>query len=78
MNSVFNGKVLDNTKFKNVHIPYAPTDCGNSIGAAYYINHCIHNKNRISQKFQSQIGPSFQKQYIKNLLQKRKIKFYES
>ena len=78
MNSVFNGKLLDNTKFKNVHIPYAPTDCGNSIGAAYYINHCIHNKNRISQKFQSQIGPNFQKQYIKNLLQKRKIKFYES
>jgi len=78
MNSVFNGKILEKTKFKNMHVPYAPTDCGNSIGASMYINHCILNKKRIPQNFNSEIGPEYKKKDIIKLLKSRKIKFYES
>lgn len=34
LNSSSNGKILSNTSFKNIHIPMAPGDDGNSIGAA--------------------------------------------
>lgn len=75
MNSVFNGKIIEKTPFEEVYIPYAPTDAGNSIGAAMYINHIIKNKPRINQKFNSQIGPEYNDNEILQVLQNRKIKF---
>ncbi len=35
LNSTFNGKVLDLTAFENLHVPSAPADDGNALGAAY-------------------------------------------
>ncbi|MDC3087776.1 hypothetical protein OA339_01430 [Candidatus Pelagibacter sp.] len=75
MNSVFNGKIIEKTPFDEVYIPYAPTDAGNSIGAAFYINHIIKNKPRINQKFYSQIGPTYTDDEILKVLKNRKIKF---
>jgi carbamoyltransferase len=34
LNSAWNGKIIENTPFKNVYVPSAPADDGNSIGAA--------------------------------------------
>ncbi len=34
MNCLFNGKIVDRNLFSRVHIPFAPDDSGNSIGAA--------------------------------------------
>jgi carbamoyltransferase len=34
MNSVCNGKIIQNTPFEHVYIPFSPDDTGNSIGAA--------------------------------------------
>ena len=75
MNSVLNGKILDKTNFKNIFIPYAPTDAGNSIGASLYIAHCIHNKKRKMIKNESFIGPSFSENEVAKILSSKKIKF---
>jgi len=75
MNSVLNGKILDKTNFKNIFIPYAPTDAGNSIGASLYIAHCIHNKKRKMINNESFIGPSFSENKVAKILSSKKIKF---
>lgn len=35
LNSSFNGKLLDLTPFENLHVPSAPADDGNALGAAF-------------------------------------------
>jgi carbamoyltransferase len=35
LNSSFNGKITTRTRFKNLHVPSAPADDGNAIGAAW-------------------------------------------
>lgn len=75
MNSVFNGKILEKTKFKKLYIPYAPTDTGNSIGSAMYLHHCILKKKRIKQNQSPYIGPKFSNNEILKTLTRRKIKF---
>jgi carbamoyltransferase len=73
MNSVFNGKIKDLTPFENIFVPYAPTDAGNSIGAALYVAHQIHDEKRKFQYNPSQIGPSVKEEDIKTSLHRRKI-----
>lgn len=34
LNSSFNGSLVQNSSYKNIHVPYAPADDGNAIGAA--------------------------------------------
>ena len=75
MNSVFNGKIGEKTKFKNYFIPYAPTDTGNSIGSALYTYHCIFNKPRKIISNSALLGPNFTDKEIELVLKKRKIKF---
>ena len=75
MNSVFNGKITTVTPFKKVFIPYAPTDAGNSIGAALYVAHLIHNEARVYDENPSYIGPGFSNQEIETVLKRRKIKY---
>lgn len=75
MNSVLNGKILDKTKFENLYISYAPDDVGNSLGAALYLNHCIHNQPRRVYNNESSIGPKFSLNEIEQTLDRRKIKF---
>ena len=50
-------------KFKNLYIPFAPTDSGNSIGSTFYIAHCIFNRPRKKIDNKSFIG-KFKKKYI--------------
>ncbi len=75
MNSVFNGKIINKTKFKNIYIPYAPTDTGNSIGSALYLYHCVLKKRRIKQNQSPYLGPSFSNNDVLNVIKRRKIKF---
>ena len=48
-NSVVNGKVLQNTKFKKIYIPSAGHDAGTAIGAALYLYNQILNKERMPE-----------------------------
>ena len=73
MNSVINGKVSDNTKFKNVYISHSPDDLGNSIGAALYLNHCILDKPRLRSSSVSNLGPHFNSDVVESVILRRKI-----
>ncbi len=75
MNSVFNGKILDRTSFQDIYVPYAPTDAGNSIGAALYVNHCIFNEPRRSGQSLSQIGPAYTTNVTEAALKRRGIRY---
>ena len=75
MNSVFNGKVSKLSPFKNVYVPYAPTDAGNSIGAALYVAHNIHKQPRDYSYNSSFIGPESSDSEIEAALNRRKISF---
>jgi carbamoyltransferase len=77
MNSVFNGKISELTPFKNVYIPYAPTDAGNSIGAALYVAHHIHDCKRKIQYNSSLIGYSPKSEDIRATLKRRHLQYTE-
>lgn len=75
MNSVFNGKVLQKTKFKDIFISSCPDDSGTSLGAALYAyNHILGKKNREEQTH-NYYGPQFSNEEIKNTLEKYKIPY---
>lgn len=75
MNCVFNGKVLDQTPFKNLYVSYAPADVGNSMGAALYVAHCIHNQKRDFSFNSSYIGPDFTNEDAEQALKRRRIPY---
>ena len=75
MNSVFNGKILNKTKFKKIYIPYAPSDTGNAIGSALYLYHSIKNRKRIKQNQSPYLGPNYINHDVEMCLKRRKIKF---
>ena len=58
MNSVANGKILKQTKFKNIHVQPAAGDAGGSLGAAYYAWHKLGGKTHYNSN-QAYLGPSF-------------------
>lgn len=51
LNSLANGKIFDNTPFKEVYMQPAPSDAGGSIGSAYYLyNELLRNKRTFVMK----------------------------
>ena len=66
MNSVANGKVKQNTQYKNIYIPFAPSDAGGSIGSASFF---INKKFKV-KKFSDNpyLGPKYQNHEIKNAI----------
>ena len=75
MNSLFNGKIKENTKFDNIFISSCPDDIGNSIGAAMYLyNHILGKKRKYTQKH-NYYGPGFSNDEIEKHLIKYKINY---
>jgi carbamoyltransferase len=77
LNSVFNGKILRNTPFKNIWAQPDPGDGGTSIGAASYIYHALLGNKRGYVLKNAYLGPKFSAQEIKLFLDKNKIKHSE-
>ena len=75
MNSVFNGKITSLTPFKNIYIPYAPTDAGNSIGAALYVAHQLKDQPRVYTENSSFVGPAYSDEEIEAVLKRRKLRY---
>ena len=75
MNSVFNGKIENKTNFRNIFVPYAPTDTGNSIGSSLYTYFCIKNKKRKKINNTALLGPVYSEKEIEFALKKQKIKY---
>ena len=64
MNSVANGKIKDNTKFKNIFIQPAAGDAGGAIGAAFATHYQNSNEKRIFQMKHAYWGTSFNENQI--------------
>ena len=73
MNSVLNGKIIKNSPFENIYISYAPSDVGNSVGAALYVAHCILDEKRDYSFKTSLIGPDTENDEILKSLERRHI-----
>jgi carbamoyltransferase len=75
LNSVANGKILKNTKFKNIYILPAAGDAGTSIGTAAYVYHTIFNNKREHVLSSAYLGPKYSTEKVKNYLDNNKIKY---
>lgn len=74
LNSVLNGKILDNTPFQRLFIPPDPSDAGGAMGAALYFaaNFDQLDKKTIGDQFSPYLGPDFPWFAIEKVLQKYK------
>ncbi len=75
LNSVYNGKILSTTHYKNVWIQPNSSDGGTSIGVASYIYNTIlgHKRNYVMKD--SYLGPKFSTAEIKQFLDENHIKY---
>jgi len=76
-NSVANGKILQNTSFKNIYIPSAGHDAGISMGAALYTQHQLLNYQRQPAIRSAYTGTLFSNAAIKEILVSKNISFTE-
>ncbi len=73
-NSVANGKIYLNTKFKNVYLPPAATDAGTAIGSALWLKHQINKEKRLKQPMlNADTGNSFNDEQIIEELKKQNL-----
>ena len=71
MNSVSNGKILENTFFDNLYIGSCPDDSGTSIGAAFYVDRVIKkNKRDLIKINTSSFGSSYTDSDVCDILKK--------
>jgi carbamoyltransferase len=77
LNSVYNGKILRKTPFKQLWINPDPGDGGTSMGAAMYVYNSILNNKRSYVMKDAYLGPTFTDEEIKLFLDKNKIKYKE-
>lgn len=76
LNSVANGKILENTPFKKIWIQPNSSDGGTSIGAVTYIYNTILGKERNYVMKDAYLGPEFTNEEIKDFLDKNQIKYH--
>jgi carbamoyltransferase len=74
-NSVANGKITRNTKFKNVYIPPAGHDAGTSIGSALYLYNHVLSERRSEPMYNPYLGTSTSNDRIKQMLFARDISY---
>lgn len=74
-NSVANGKILENTKFKALYVPPAAHDAGTSVGAALYLRHAIFNQKRSGYKPYAYTGMAFSNDKIVEILERLNISY---
>ncbi len=68
LNSVANGKILKESKFKEIFIQPAANDAGTSLGVAFYIYNQILNKPRNYVMDNVYLGPEYNDKQIKKAL----------
>lgn len=68
MNSLANGKIFDNTPFREIYIQPAAGDAGGAIGAAYYVWNQVLGKTRSFVLEKSYLGPEYSNTVISEQL----------
>ena len=72
MNSVYNGKILDQTPFNQCHISFCPDDSGTSLGAAAWL-YTQRTGNRPAQLTSSYLGTEFNTENIRRTIERFKL-----
>ena len=75
LNCSANGKLLRSGIYESVYVPFAPGDCGCSIGAALAYN-LLCSGHRITN-ISPYLGPKFSSSEIKNILSSNELSFVE-
>lgn len=71
MNSLANGKIFENTPFREVFIQPAAGDAGGAIGAAYHVFNQVLGKPRSFVFERSYLGPQFGDDHIDVILKRK-------
>jgi carbamoyltransferase len=56
LNSSANGKLTVRSGFERLHVPSAPADDGNALGAALYEKHCVRKERRVVETMSPYLG----------------------
>ncbi|MEC9209436.1 MAG: carbamoyltransferase C-terminal domain-containing protein [Bacteroidota bacterium] len=74
-NSVVNGRILENTPFKNIYIPSAGHDAGTAIGSALYLYNQLLGNDRMLEMNSAYFGIKFNHEEIIEDLDKTGVKY---
>lgn len=75
LNSVYNGKILHSTPFKEIWIQPNASDGGTSMGAASYVYHSVLGHERNYVLTSAYLGPGYTSEEIKHYLDSNSIKY---
>ncbi|CAN1593622.1 COG2192 Predicted carbamoyl transferase, NodU family [Candidatus Pelagibacterales bacterium] len=76
LNSLANGKILLNSNFSNIFIPYAPSDSGGAIGSAIYTNKFIY-KNDTHNLLSPYLGSNYSNEVIEKIIKNNNLNSYK-
>jgi carbamoyltransferase len=74
-NSVANGKILQETPFKNAFMPPVPDDSGGALGAAFYMRHQVWKQPREYVMTSNYFGPGYSDDEIESQLKTLKLSY---
>lgn len=77
LNCVANGRLLRESKFKNIYIQPASGDAGGALGAALFMHNMVLKKERNPEMKNVYLGPGFTDEEISNLLRAHNIEFHK-
>ena len=72
LNSLANGKILEEKKLDNFFVPYAPGDAGGAIGAALYVFKDKFKKKPLKNLKNPFLGPKYSSNYVEKLIDDNK------
>lgn len=75
LNSAFNGKILPQTAFEDIHIHPAAGDAGTSLGVCYYIYHEVLNQPRCYVINDAYTGPQFDNGTVQQVLDRHGLAY---
>jgi carbamoyltransferase len=68
LNSSLNGKLLGRTGFERLHVPSAPADDGNALGAALYLKHVVAAEPRTPELMSPYLGSTIEPESVRRIL----------
>lgn len=75
LNSVMNGRIVRESKFKDIYVMPAAGDNGTAIGAAYYLYNGIFKNPRNFVHLDPYLGTSYTNEEIENVLKSAKLNY---
>lgn len=78
LNSVTNGKILEQGYFKDIFVQPASSDDGLAIGSAFYLYNTLKKNSRKYVMSDSYLGPRYSVESIKDALDQYNLPVYES